>query len=651
MLPRYAYLYGYSDCERNLLLSNITLTGTYFMAIVTLNNAAFNIGEQVLLDHVNWVVEKSQKVCLVGRNGAGKSTLLSVLANEQPLDSGNIHVQPGLKIAKLEQDLPIQTSQSVYSVVARAFPLISEALKAYRELMYDSDPDLDTMSHWQQQLEQHDGWAAQQAIDTILSKMELNPDQDFGSLSGGWRRRVLLAKALVIEPELLLLDEPTNHLDIESIAWLESLLNDFQHAVIMVSHDRALLSSIGTQFVTLDRGQLIPFKGKYEDYLESEIERLSVEQKQQALDDKRLAQEEVWIRQGIKARRTRNEGRVRRLKAMRLERQARREVESKANITIDSGKRTGKIVFESKGLSLDRGNKTLIQDLSLTIRRGDRIGLVGPNGIGKSSFMGLLTEALTPTSGTLKLGTNLEFAFFDQSRESLDLKQSALDNVAGGRDFIDINGKSVHAMSYLSDFLFSPKRARTTVEKFSGGERNRLLLAKLFSKPSNVLLLDEPTNDLDIETLELLEACLIDFDGTVIIASHDRAFLDNVTTSLLMFQGSGQLSEHIGTYDEWVAYQRKSSKSQAKSTIPSKKQAKPKPKSLDTSLVRELKKIPDQIAKLEGDIKAQEHTMGQADFYTKSIDEQTKANQRLNTLQTELEALYDRWSELESLNE
>ncbi len=622
------------------------------MAIISLKNACYNIGEQVLLDSVSWSIEKGQKICLLGRNGAGKSTLLSILASELALDKGDLIHQSGLKIAKLEQDLPVKTDQTVYSIVASAFGQLGSDLETYHSLITTAEPDLNLLADVQHRIDTQDGWSLQQAIDTILSKLELKADAIFGSLSGGWRRRVLLAKALVIEPELLLLDEPTNHLDIESIMWLENLLAQFPHAVVTVSHDRAFLSKISDHYVTLDRGDIVPFKGSYEGYLASEMERLTVEQKHRDLEDKRLAKEEIWIRQGIKARRTRNEGRVRRLEAMRKDRKDRRETLGTAQITIDQGKKAGKIILECQNLGLQRGEKTIVKQLDLIIQRGDRVGLVGPNGIGKSSFMSLLTEELTPSAGSLKLGTNLSIAYFDQQRATLDLDKSALDNVAGGREFIDINGKSIHAISYLGDFLFSGERARTPVRKFSGGERNRLLLAKLFSQPSNLLLLDEPTNDLDIETLELLESCLMDYSGTVVVASHDRMFLDNITTSLLIFEGNGCVSEHIGTYDEWLGRQS-SSKSSKSHPIQEVKQTTVEPKKqkkLSYQLKRELDSLPDQIAKLESAIEKQQLLVNSPEFYSRNSDEITGEMKKLSDLEAELEALFLRWSELEALS-
>ena len=519
------------------------------MTLLKFTDVSLAFGTTPLLDKVSWQIEKGERVCIIGRNGTGKSSMLKLVKGEQMPDDGAIWRAPALKIGELPQELPVADERTVYDVVAEGLAEVGELLSRYHHLSQhiQGDDDLTQLARVQQALEARDGWRLQQLVETTLTRLQLPADKTLAELSGGWRRRVLLAQALVAEPDLLLLDEPTNHLDIGAIAWLEEALSGFPGAVLFITHDRAFLQAVANRILELDRGHLIDWKGDYASFLVHKEQQLAAEEAANALFDKRLAQEEVWIRQGIKARRTRNEGRVRALKAMRNERAERRERTGKASFQMETAEKSGKqvIVAEKVGFA-HPGGEPLIRDFSLVLQRGDRIGLLGANGTGKTTLLKLLLGDLQPTSGSIKEGTRLEVAYFDQLRHQLEPEKTVIDNIAEGREFITINGQNRHVLSYLGDFLFSPQRARTPVKALSGGERARLLLAKLFSKPANLLVLDEPTNDLDVETLELLEEVLLGFDGTVLMVSHDRAFLDNVVTSTLVFEGEGRVREFVG---------------------------------------------------------------------------------------------------------
>ncbi|OBY89577.1 ABC transporter ATP-binding protein [Pseudomonas sp. AU11447] len=636
------------------------------MTLLKFTDVSLAFGTTPLLDKVSWQIARGERVCVIGRNGTGKSSMLKLVKGEQKPDDGDIWRAPALKIGELPQELPRADDRTVYDVVAEGLAEVGELLARYHHLSMhiESEEDLNKLARVQQELEARDGWRLGQLVDTTLTRLQLPADKTLAELSGGWRRRVLLAQALVAEPDLLLLDEPTNHLDIGAIAWLENALADFPGAVLFITHDRAFLQAVATRILELDRGHLIDWNGDYASFLVHKEQELAAEEAANALFDKRLAQEEVWIRQGIKARRTRNEGRVRALKAMRNERADRRERQGKASFQLETAEKSGKqvIVVENAGFA-HPGGPALIRDFSLVLQRGDRIGLLGANGTGKTTLLKLLLGDLQPTSGSVKEGTRLEVAYFDQLRHQLEPEKTVIDNIAEGREFITINGQNRHVLSYLGDFLFSPQRARTPVKALSGGERARLLLAKLFSKPANLLVLDEPTNDLDVETLELLEEVLLTFDGTVLMVSHDRAFLDNVVTSTLVFEGEGRVREFVGGYQDWLRQggspkllgvgEEKSDKPAAAAVVEQPVAAVGTPvdaapkKKLSYKLQRELEAIPGQIEALEGEMAALQEETASPDFYQRPQGETQAALARLSSLQEELDRLIERWAELE----
>ncbi|MCE4071874.1 MULTISPECIES: ATP-binding cassette domain-containing protein [Pseudomonas] len=636
------------------------------MTLLKFTDVSLAFGTTPLLDKVSWQIARGERVCVIGRNGTGKSSMLKLVKGEQKPDDGDIWRAPALKIGELPQELPRADDRTVYDVVAEGLAEVGELLARYHHLSMhiESEEDLNKLARVQQELEARDGWRLGQLVDTTLTRLQLPADKTLAELSGGWRRRVLLAQALVAEPDLLLLDEPTNHLDIGAIAWLENALADFPGAVLFITHDRAFLQAVATRILELDRGHLIDWNGDYASFLVHKEQELAAEEAANALFDKRLAQEEVWIRQGIKARRTRNEGRVRALKAMRNERADRRERQGKASFQLETAEKSGKqvIVVENAGFA-HPGGPALIRDFSLVLQRGDRIGLLGANGTGKTTLLKLLLGDLQPTSGSVKEGTRLEVAYFDQLRHQLEPEKTVIDNIAEGREFITINGQNRHVLSYLGDFLFSPQRARTPVKALSGGERARLLLAKLFSKPANLLVLDEPTNDLDVETLELLEEVLLTFDGTVLMVSHDRAFLDNVVTSTLVFEGEGRVREFVGGYQDWLRQggspkllgvgEEKGDKPAAAAVVEQPVAAASTPvdaapkKKLSYKLQRELEAIPGQIEALEGEMAALQEETASPDFYQRPQGETQAALARLSSLQEELDRLIERWAELE----
>ena len=525
------------------------------MPLLRLDKASLNFGTHVLLDEVDFEIKRGARIGLLGRNGAGKTTLMKVIEGIMGLDGGERWLRPGVKVAWLEQSLPDADEQTVYDLVADGLAEVGDLLKQYHHLTSNyEDADMAQLERVQSALEAKDGWSLSQKVDTVISQLDLPADKLMKELSGGWRKRVALARALVREPELLLLDEPTNHLDIPAIEWLEKQLQDYHGALMLITHDRSFLQNVANKIVELDRGHLYQFEGTFERFLRYRAEQLAAEESANKLFDKKLAEEEVWIRQGIKARRTRNEGRVRALEAMRKERGERRVQHGKANFQVSSAERSGKIVAELSEITQRFGDKLVINKLSTTVMRGDRIGLVGANGAGKSTLLKILLGQLQPTEGKVKLGTKLEVAYFDQLREHLDLEKNLIDNVCGGQEYIEVGGKRKHAISYLSDFLFTPDRIRTPAKALSGGEQNRAILAKVFSRPANILVLDEPTNDLDIETLELLEDLLLGFDGTVLLVSHDRKFMDNVVTSIMVFEEDSHVREYVGGYSDWVRH-------------------------------------------------------------------------------------------------
>ena len=631
------------------------------MPLLKLENASLAFGHVPLLDHANLQIDAGERVCLVGRNGVGKSTLLRVLTKAINLDEGELWLQPQLRVAYLEQEVPPQESKTIYDVVASGVHGVGELLAQYhhvsQQFATDHNDELaNQLAQLQHEIDVRDGWRLEQRVNTVLSKLALPGDITMAELSGGFKRRVMLARALVIEPEILLLDEPTNHLDIEAITWIEEFLLSFNGALLFITHDRSFLRRLATRIIELDRGRLTSWPGDYDDYLQKKQERLEVEEQHNAKFDKKLAQEEVWIRQGIKARRTRNEGRVRSLKALRVERSQRLETMGKVKMQLDTGGQSGKIVIEAQHISKRFGDKTIIEDFSTTIMRGDRIGIIGPNGTGKSTLIKILLGEIPSDTGSVELGTRLQIAYFDQQRQQLDLERTVIDNLNQGSDTITVNGQSRHVMGYLQDFLFPPQRVRSPVKSLSGGERNRLLLARLFIQPANLLVLDEPTNDLDIETLELLEELLSDYNGTIIVVSHDRAFLDNVATSTIVFEGGGRVEEYVGGYDDWLrqsqaptkAPERKSAPQNlaAPATVNQQASAQPQKKKLSYKEQRELDQLPQRIEALEEEQATLQQAVNQSDFYKQSKEDVAATLERLEKINHELEGCYQRWEQL-----
>ena len=587
------------------------------MALIHLRNITISFGSAPVLNQVNFSLNRRERVCLVGRNGAGKSTLMKLIAGAIKPDGGEIALERGIKIAQLAQEVPQNISGKVFDLLAA-------------ELLNIAD------------------WEIRQRVAELLSRLTLDGDAEFATLSGGLKRRVLLAKVLIVAPDLLLLDEPTNHLDIENIVWLEQFFSKYCGTLLFVTHDRLFLQKIATRIVELDRGNLTSWECDYATYLQRKQDFLVTQEKHNALFDKRLAQEEVWIRQGVKARRTRNEGRVASLKKLRLERQARREVIGNVKMEIQKTNNSGKLVIEAEKISYGYV-QPIIKNFTTTILRGDKIGIIGSNGCGKTTLLRLLLGDLIPQTGVIKIGTQLQVAYFDQLRNQFYEEKTLRENIALGSDYVTINGKARHIISYLQDFLFSPERALSPVNQLSGGERNRLLLAKMFTKPSNVLVLDEPTNDLDIETLELLETLLVDYPGTILLVSHDRTFLNNIVTSTLVFEGAGQVSEYVGDYDDWLRQRpeqlpvAKSVKISlpAKTTIPKQQ--------LTADERRELKNIPKKIEKNEIEQKQLHQQMADPDFYKKDKSTIVQVQIQLRNLEDELRNLYQRWEELEKI--
>lgn len=629
------------------------------MPLLRLSNISIAFGTHALLKNSEFQLDAGERVGLLGRNGEGKSTLMKIIAGNILPDHGDIWRQPELKLAWLEQSPDLPDDATIYDAVAAGLGELGEWITRYHHLSmtmdYEDEKALNELGDLQHKLESQNGWHFQQRVENTLSKLDLPPDLKINSLSGGWKRRVALAKALVIEPEVLLLDEPTNHLDFESIAWLEEQLLNFQGAVLFVTHDRAFLQKLATRIVDLDRGNLVSWQGTYDDYLRRKAAALEDEANQNAEFDKKLADEEVWIRQGVKARRTRNEGRVRALEALRAERAQRRNTQGSAKMALESGDKSGKKVIEVTDVGFSYGDKQIINNFSTLIQRGDKIGLVGGNGAGKSTLLKLLLQQLEPTSGTIEQGTRLEIAYFDQLRDQLDPNMTVVDTVADGNDFIDIAGNRRHVMSYLGDFLFAPARARSPVKSLSGGEKNRLLLARLFTRPANLIVMDEPTNDLDLETLELLEEKLVEFAGTLLLVSHDRAFLDNVVTSIFVLDGTGEVEEFIGGYSDWLEYTKslKQAQKPIKKTpeVVVKKDAPAKKKKLSFKEQQELSKLPVLIEELETKQAALTEQTAAPSFYKQDKKAVAKTLDELNALETTLEQTYARWNELEALTE
>ena len=637
------------------------------MPVLRLEDVCLSYGPQHLLDNVNLVVQEGRRYCLLGRNGEGKSTLLKVLHSEVAIDSGQIWRNPESTVAMLSQDIPPEQDITVYDYVAGALKHITDLLAQYNQAIEKTDDAaIKKQQHLQHDIEAVDGWAYQHKIEVVIEKLQLPQNKLMSELSGGWRRRVELARAFVIEPDLLLLDEPTNHLDLLAIQWLETQLLDFKGTIMFVTHDRALLQKLATDIVELDRGSIYEWQGDYKSFLDDKAHRQEVEDDHNKKFDKVLAQEETWIRQGIKARRTRNEGRVRALKKLRDERKERRDRVGKANIKLDSAERSGKLVLDLNQVNHAFESNQLIHDFSLSVMRGDRIGLLGPNGVGKSTLLKIMLGELKPDSGKIKLGTNLQIAYFDQLREQLDPEKSVIDNVSGGREYITINNKQRHIISYLQDFLFPPDRCRVPTRALSGGECNRLLIAKLFSLPANLLVLDEPTNDLDVETLELLEDILMNFDGTIFLVSHDREFFDNVVTSTLAFEGAGRIEEYVGGFTDWLrqggsfdkfvhteglSEENRVNDSKLKEDNKTIEEDEPvKKKKLSYKLQRELEELPAKIEQLEGDQQQLLDETSAADFYQQPQDHIKQKLTMLSELEQTLSEAYERWEELDSMN-
>jgi len=625
------------------------------MPLLRTRNLRLSFGGPALLDGVDLSIEAGERVCLVGRNGCGKSTLLKVLEGRINPDDGDIERRQGLKIASLDQELPGNFSASVFDCVAEGLGKLGELIRQFHHLslklsQYQDSKLLEQLAATQHELETQGGWTLEQRVETVISQLSLEPDAHFDSLSGGIQRRVLLARALVSSPDLLLLDEPTNHLDIQAIEWLEAFLRNFDGTLLFISHDRSFLASLATRIIDLDRGALTDWPGDYPTYLKRKQEWLETESSRQAAFDKKLLDEERWIRQGIKARRTRNEGRVRALQKMREEQRNRRLVSGKAKMRSQNSEASGKLVVETVEAAYSFADRPLIRNLNTTILRGDKVGIIGPNGVGKTTLLRLLLGELQPQQGTIRLGTKLEIAYFDQRRAQLDEQRSVIDNLADGRQFIQVNNQQRHVISYLQDFLFAPDRCRTPVSALSGGERNRLLLAKLFSKPANLFVLDEPTNDLDIDTLDLLEELLADYEGTVLLVSHDRMFLDRVVTSTLVFEDDAVVNEYVGGYSDWLRQRKSSEPDKLQTTnIQGTTTNQPKPRSAKLSYKdqRELDELPQLIEQLETDIDDIHKRMSDPDFYRLPCHEISTKKEQLSAAEADLQTAYRRWEELE----
>ncbi|MDE9516899.1 ABC transporter ATP-binding protein [Xenorhabdus bovienii] len=633
------------------------------MSLINLSGAWLSFSDAPLLDDTELHIEENERVCLVGRNGAGKSTLLRVLAKEQPLDDGQVIYEQDLIVARLQQDPPRDVEGTVFDFVSEGVKEQADCIKAFHHASRlvetdSSDKNLNRLAELQEVLDIQGLWLLDSRISDVLKQLSLPAEAKLSSLSGGWLRKAALGRALVSSPRVLFLDEPTNHLDIDTIEWLENFLKDFNGSLVFISHDRSFIRSMATRIIDLDRGKLTSWPGNYDKYLESKEEALRVEELQNAEFDKKLAQEEVWIRQGIKARRTRNEGRVRALKALRVERSDRRNVMGTAKMQVEEATRSGKIVFEMENVNYQIGDKTLVKNFSAQVQRGDKIALVGPNGCGKTTLLKLMLGDLLSDSGRIHCGTKLEVAYFDQHRAALDPDRTVMDNLAEGKQEVMVNGRSRHVLGYLQDFLFHPKRAMTPVRALSGGERNRLLLARLFLKPSNLLILDEPTNDLDVETLELLEELVDGYTGTVILVSHDRQFVDNSVTECWIFEGNGEINNYVGGY--YDAQQQRTQtislhqSSEKKNSIETKA-VKPKETSKRASnkisyhLLRELEQLPSLLETLEEEIEQLQSQVGDSEFFNQPHAITQNVLNELANKEQKLEKAFDRWQELEMI--
>jgi len=628
------------------------------MPLLTLNRVDYGVGGPRLLEGVDLAIEAGERIALIGRNGAGKSTLLKLIAGEIVPDDGERRLAAGVQVARLEQEVPSGLGGSIYDVVADGLGAIGRDIAEFHRLSHAEPLDMEALGRVQARIDAADGWRLEARVAATLTRLGLDGELPFDSQSGGLKRRVLLARAFVAEPQVLLLDEPTNHLDIAAIEALEATLLDWKGAIVFVTHDRRFLKALATRIVEIDRGRLTSWPGDWANYRRRQEERAHAEAQENARFDRLLAQEEVWIRQGIKARRTRDEGRVRRLEAMRRERAERRERTGNVRMALAEGQQSGRKVIEARGLGFSHGGRCLVRGLDLTVMRGDRIGLVGPNGSGKTTLIRLLLGELAPQAGEVRRGTGLQVAYFDQYRQALREDWNALDNVSQGAEFVEVGGQRKHVMGYLQDFLFTPERARAPIHKLSGGERNRLLLARLFAQPSNLLVMDEPTNDLDVETLELLEELLSDYPGTLLLVSHDRDFLDAVVTSTLVMEGDGRVGEYVGGYSDWL---RQRPAPAVATTAPAV--AKPAPaapaalavsppaapakRRLGYKEQRELEALPARIEALETALAALAAELSEAGFYSRGAAAQAAHHARMAELQAELDGAYARWAELE----
>jgi ATP-binding cassette subfamily F protein uup len=638
------------------------------MALIHLDNAFLNIGPQVLLDRADFVLEKNERVALIGRNGSGKSSLMKVLCGEMVLDDGRLIVQNDLRIAYMQQDPPADDLRDVFTVVSEGLGPLAQLIADYAHVLSAIEAHpldahlLEQLQRLQAEIDNQQAWDVHQRIERVLSRLALKGDTQMQALSGGWRRRVALARALVSEPDVLLLDEPTNHLDMETVRWMQEMLLSFKGSLIFITHDRAFLRALATRILDLDRGQLFSYPGNYEQYLNAKAERLEIQALQQAKFDKKLAQEEVWVRQGIKARRTRNEGRVRALQDLRKERRARIDVQGGVKVQAEVSKPSGKRVVECRHVCYQWEDTPILNDFNFTLMRGDRVAIVGPNGCGKSTLLSIILGQLAPQSGSVRQGTQLQVAYFDQLRSQLDWNKTVVEVVGDGHDYVEINGQSRHIYSYLEDFLFSAERARSQIAKLSGGERNRVLLAKIFAKPSNLLVMDEPTNDLDIETMEVLEALLAEYPGSLLLTSHDRDFINNTVTSLLVFEGDGRLQEYVGDYDDWSARRAQvlNSPQEMLKPVPSPKSllnesTGPQNSALKTQnklsykQQRALEQMPAQIEALENEQAQLALQVSGEDFYQQDSETVQGVLDRLAQIDAEIESKLIEWADLEEM--
>ena len=627
------------------------------MPLLRLDKVSLAYGHRPLLENAQLEIRRGERVCLVGRNGEGKSSLIRLLSGEAQPDDGSIWIRPGTRIAHLAQEVSADSDDTVFDIVAGGLAELGKLISQYHhvasELAQAPTPALaEKLAQLQHALEAGDGWRREQRVEAVLSRLNLDGDARMHALSGGWRRRALLARALVCEPDLLLLDEPTNHLDLDAITWLEDFLADFHGALLFVSHDRAFLKRLATRIVELDRGALTSWPGSYDDYLRRKEAQLATEAQHNALFDKKLSQEEAWIRQGIKARRTRNEGRVRALEALREKRRQRRERVGKVDLKLEQGEASGTLVFEAEHVDFSYGDTPVVKDFSVRVMRGDRIGIIGPNGAGKSTLIKLLLGELQPTRGRLHRGTRLQVAYFDQQRAELNPDATVMDSVGEGSQTVTVNGRVQHVAGYLQNFLFPAERLRSPVSTLSGGERNRLLLARLFARPANLLVMDEPTNDLDVETLELLEELLLEYQGTLLLVSHDRAFLDNAVTSTLVFEGGGRIKEYVGGYSDWLRQRPNppapKAEAPTKAAKPAPEAARAKPRKLSYKEQRELDALPRKIESLEAEQARLQTAVSHAGFYQQPGEAISATLARLQAVTAELEACYARWEALES---